>query len=156
MKEQRLSSLLDLAIAREEDAYAFYRDLQGKMTDRTARDTLDFLAKEEQKHREFLIRYKKGELPSGTMRFADAVDYHVAEHEKEPDPKTAAGDLKDLFLIAAHRELRAHDFYVALAKAHPEGPVRDMLLMMASQEMKHKEKVEYLYANAAFPQTAGG
>jgi len=155
MKERRISGLLDLAIAREEEAYAFYRDLREKMSDLTARDTLDFLAKEERKHRDFLVRYKKGELPSGTMRLMDGVDYHVAEHEREPDPGTA-GDLKDLFLIAAHRELRAHDFYVALANAHPEGPVRDMLLMMANQEMKHKEKVEYLYTNAAFPQTAGG
>jgi len=153
--EKKLSSLLDLAIAREEEACAFYQDLRERMTDETARDTLDFLAREEQKHREFLVRYKNGELPSGTMTFADAVDYRVAEHEAEPSPEDP-GDLKSLFLIAAHRELRAHDFYTALANAHPEGPVRDMLLMMASQEMKHKEKVEYLYANAAFPQTAGG
>jgi hypothetical protein len=27
---------------------------------------------------------------------------------------------------------------------------------MANQELKHKEKVEYLYSNTAFPQTAGG
>ena len=155
MKEQILSGLLDLAITREEEAYSFYRDLREKMTDPMARDTLDFLAKEEKKHREFLVRYKKGELPSGTMRLMEVVDYHVAEYEEEPDPK-GVEDLKDLFLIAAHRELRTHDFYVALAKAHPGGPVRDMLLLMANQEMKHKEKVEYLYANAAFPQTAGG
>jgi hypothetical protein len=31
-----------------------------------------------------------------------------------------------------------------------------MLLRMADQELKHKEKVEYLYANTAFTQTAGG
>jgi hypothetical protein len=27
---------------------------------------------------------------------------------------------------------------------------------MANEEMKHKEKVEYLYTNTAFPQTEGG
>jgi hypothetical protein len=27
---------------------------------------------------------------------------------------------------------------------------------MANEELKHKEKMEYLYANTAFPQTAGG
>jgi hypothetical protein len=31
-----------------------------------------------------------------------------------------------------------------------------MLLKMANQEIKHKEKVEYLYANTAFVQTDGG
>jgi len=39
---------------------------------------------------------------------------------------------------------------------HPAGPVRDLLLGMAREELLHKEKVEYLYANTAFPQTAGG
>jgi rubrerythrin len=39
---------------------------------------------------------------------------------------------------------------------HPQGEVREILLRMANEEMKHKEKVEYLYTNAAFPQTAGG
>jgi len=27
---------------------------------------------------------------------------------------------------------------------------------MANEEMKHKEKMEYLYSNTAFAQTAGG
>jgi len=27
---------------------------------------------------------------------------------------------------------------------------------MAAEELKHKEKMEYLYANTAFTQTAGG
>ena len=39
---------------------------------------------------------------------------------------------------------------------HPEGDIRNMLLQMANEELKHKEKVEYLYANTAFVQTAGG
>jgi len=34
--------------------------------------------------------------------------------------------------------------------------VKDLLNKMASEELKHKEKMEYLYTNTAFPQTAGG
>jgi hypothetical protein len=36
------------------------------VADREGKDTLDILAGEERKHREFLVRYKKGELPIGT------------------------------------------------------------------------------------------
>ena len=39
---------------------------------------------------------------------------------------------------------------------HPGGEVKEILLGMARQEMRHKEKVEYLYSNTAFTQTAGG
>jgi hypothetical protein len=31
-----------------------------------------------------------------------------------------------------------------------------MLLHMAAEELRHKEKMEYLFANTAFTQTAGG
>ena len=45
---------------------------------------------------------------------------------------------------------------LALADQHAAGEAREMLLQMANEELKHKEKVEYLYSNTAFPQTAGG
>jgi rubrerythrin len=61
-----------------------------------------------------------------------------------------------VYLVAAHRELQTYNFYKALADLHPDGEAKEMLLKMANQELKHKEKVEYLYANTAFPQTAGG
>ena len=39
---------------------------------------------------------------------------------------------------------------------HSDSNLKEMLLKMANEELKHKEKMEYLYANTAFPQTAGG
>jgi rubrerythrin len=47
-------------------------------------------------------------------------------------------------------------FYTELAHLHADGDLREMLLKMANEELKHKEKMEYLYANTAFPQTSGG
>jgi hypothetical protein len=41
-------------------------------------------------------------------------------------------------------------------KMHPPGPAKELLEGMAREELRHKEKVEYLYTNTAFPQTAGG
>lgn len=42
------------------------------------------------------------------------------------------------------------------ADARPKGPVREMLLVMAGQKSRHKEKVQCLHANASYPRTAGG
>jgi rubrerythrin len=39
---------------------------------------------------------------------------------------------------------------------HTDGELNSMLLKMANEELKHKEKMEYLYSNTAFPQTSGG
>jgi rubrerythrin len=62
----------------------------------------------------------------------------------------------EVYLIAANRELNAYNFYKSLADSYPAGDVKDLLNKMASEELKHKEKMEYLYTNTAFPQTAGG
>ncbi len=83
------------------------------------------------------------------------VDYKVAEHLKQPDIKKNMNS-EEVFLIAANREMNAHNFYKGLAGLYPKGQVKELLLRMASEEMKHKEKMEYLYANTAFPQTSGG
>jgi rubrerythrin len=61
-----------------------------------------------------------------------------------------------VYLVAAHRELNSFNFYKGLADIHPQGDVREIFLKMANEELKHKEKVEYLYSNTAFPQTSGG
>jgi len=63
---------------------------------------------------------------------------------------------QDAFLLAASREKKSHELYENLAAMHPEGPVKDLLKRLAGEELSHKEKVEYLYANTAFPQTDGG
>lgn len=79
----------------------------------------------------------------------------IAEYQDEPELQ-ADMKIEDIYLMAAHRELRSHKFYSALADMHIAGSARGMLHKMATEELKHKEKMEYLYTNTAFPQTAGG
>ncbi len=83
------------------------------------------------------------------------VDYKIAEHLEAPEPRSGMEN-KDVYLLAAHREKNAHEFYLSLAAIHSKGKAKNMLLKMAEEELKHKEKMEYLYSNAAFPQTDGG
>jgi len=155
MKEKKLESLIDIAIEREEKAYGFYMGLCNRIEDESVKDTLKFLAGEEQKHKEFLVNYRSGRFGPDSLRLTDVVDYKIAEYLEEPDIKKDM-DSKDVYLVAAHRELQSYNFYKALADLHPDGEAKEMLLKMANEEMKHKEKVEYLYSNTAFPQTAGG
>ncbi len=65
-------------------------------------------------------------------------------------------ELKDVFLLAANREMHSHDLYLALTRIHPPGEVKTLLKELASQELEHKHKVEFLYTEVAFPQTDGG
>ena len=155
MQDNSLRSLIELAIRNEEAALAFYLDLRDRVEDKLARETLAFLAGEEKSHKEFLQAYLKGEKKFTALGLETPIDYHVAEYAAKPDPKKNMNS-SEVYLVAAHREWNSYKFYSGLAEAQPAGEVKDMLLAMANQELKHKEKVEYLYSNTAFPQTAGG
>ena len=65
-------------------------------------------------------------------------------------------DMKDVFLLAANKEKSAHDLYTCLSEIHPNGQVKHLLEDLASQELEHKNRLENLYTEVAFPQTDGG
>jgi len=145
-------SIIERAIRNEQEAYDFYMDLAGTVKDREVKDTLEFLAREEQGHKAYLEKYRADGF---SAEAGPTIDYKVAEHLTKPDIQKDINS-QDVYLIAANREINAHHFYLGLAGLHPPGAVKEMLLRMAAEELKHKEKMEYLYANTAFVQTAGG
>jgi rubrerythrin len=155
MKNKTLESILEKAIKNEEKAFRFYMDLYNTVEDKVAKSTLVFLADEERKHREYLIKYRDGVYPENTMTVSEETTAKIKEFSGKPEVKKTA-KAKDIFLVAADREQNAYNFYKKLADIHPSGEIRDLLLRMAQEELKHKEKMEYLHDNTAFPQTAGG
>ena len=153
--DKRVSDIIEIAIKREEDAYDFYMDIHAKVVSPDVKDTLAFIAGEEKKHKAFLVSYRDGNFGAKALRMSDVVDYKIAEYLEEPEVDENSNP-EDVYLVASHREFRSHHFYTELANRHAEGDLREMLLKMANEELKHKEKMEYLYANTAFPQTSGG
>jgi rubrerythrin len=153
--KKTIESLINMAISKEDESLNFYIRLSGIVDESNVKDTLNFLAEEEKKHKEFLVNYRDGKFGSASLRMSDVVDYKIAQHLEKPDIDKNINSI-DAYLIAAHRELNSYNFYKNLSEIQPEGEVKDMLMKMANEELKHKEKVEYLYSNTAFPQTAGG
>ena len=150
-----VADILEMAIKREEAAYDFYMDIHSKVQDATVQDTVQFIAGEEKQHKAFLVAYRDGKYGSKALRMADVVEYKIAEYLEEPEISKDS-KAEDVYLIAAHRENRSHQFYSELANMHTDSKLNEMLSRMANEELKHKEKMEYLYANTAFPQTSGG
>src|SRR5512136_1857743 len=150
-----LSSAIDIAITKEQEAYDFYMDLYNLVEDKEAKSTLKYIAQEEAKHKEFLQTCQEGQFCSAVLKLETPVDYKIIEHMEKPDIKKNIKSA-EVYLIAANRELNSHNFYKSLADSYPPGDVKDLLTKMAGEELKHKEKMEYLYSNTAFPQTAGG
>ncbi len=155
MPDKTVLEIIEIAIKREEEAYDFYMDIHDKVTETAVKETLNFIANEEKKHREFLVKYRDGGFGVDTLRMNDPIEYKIAEHLQEPEVKADMRS-EDVYLVAAHRENRSYHFYTDLAGLHPDGDLNELLLKVASEELRHKEKMEYLYANTAFPQTSGG
>lgn len=156
MLDDKLLACIETAIGREEESFNFYNELAGEVADESARETLLWIAAEEKKHKAFLVKFRdKGEGPAD-LRKADVTYYKLAEHLEEPEVSESM-HREEVFLLAAHRELRAFNFYTDLAALYSAGTeINDLLLKVANEELKHKEKMEYLYANTSFPQTDGG
>ncbi len=155
VKQLTVKEVLEKAIGKEVEARLFYTSLSRKTKQAAAKDALKELAKEEHGHQNLLERYLRGELAGGSLSQGELVDYKIAECLDQP-AMSADMALKDVFLVAANREMASHEFYRSLAGIHPGGAVRTVLEDLAAQELKHKQRVEFLYTEVAFPQTAGG
>ncbi len=145
-----LKDVLQKAIQREVESRLLCDDLSQKMKDQVAKDVFQELARQEQGHQNLLERYSRGELGAGTLSRGHAVDYKIAEHLDQPEISSDM-QLKDVFLLAANREMHSHELYLALAGIHPPGEVKRLLEELASQELGHKQRVEFLYTEVAFP-----
>ena len=149
------NEILGKAIQKEIGSRLLYIDLSNKMKDQVAKNTLQELAQEEDGHQNLLEQYLRGEMKGGILSRGRIVGYKIAEHINQPEI-SADMQLKDVFLLAANREMHSHKLYLALAGIHPPGEVKRLLEGLASQELEHKQKVELLYVEVAFPQTDGG
>ncbi len=155
VEELTLEELLTTAIEKEIQSQYLYADLGRRVKDQSAKDALDEIIRQEKGHETRLEQYLRGEFHEGALCPGDVIDYKIAEKLDQPEI-TPDMNLKDVFLLAAKREKASHEFYLGLAAAHPAGQVKSLLEDLACQELEHKQRVEYIYDEVAFPQTDGG
>jgi rubrerythrin len=143
-----LDAVIHSAIAQEDISHEFYSRLAKLVSHAETKDTLAFLAQEELEHKAFL---QKCLTPAGCTLAGQAHNAHLAELLKAPAIDEGMTP-KEALVVAMKREEGAYNFYKALAALQPPGEIRAFLEHMANVELTHKEKVEYLYNNAAFPE----
>ncbi len=149
-----LGEVLEGAIGQEMASQKLYLDLSRRVRETAAKDAFRGLAQEEAGHQRWLEQYRRGEI-KGALNREQAVDYRIAEHLDQP-VMSPGMKLEDVFLLAAKREQSSHELYLSLARLHPAGEVRVLFEELAAHELGHKQKVELLYTEVAFPQTDGG
>jgi rubrerythrin len=143
-----MEAIIKSAITQEEMSHDFYKRLAGLVNHQETKDILEFLAKDELEHKTFLLSCF---TPKGCKLTGKGQNVHLAEMLEAP---AISDDLtpKEALVIAMKREEGSYRFYQTLADLQPPGEIQAFLKKMAQVELKHKEKVEYLYDNTAFPE----
>jgi rubrerythrin len=143
-----LEAIIKSAIAQEELSHEFYRRMANLVTHKETKETFEYLAHEELEHKHFL---QSCMTPQGCKLVGQTQNAHLAELLKAPDFREDLAP-KEALIIAMKREEGSYRFYQTLAGLQPPGDIRAFLEKMAQVELIHKEKMEYLYDNAAFPE----
>jgi rubrerythrin len=146
--DTEFQALINSAIAQEEKSHEFYLRMANLVSHAETKETFQYLAKEELEHKAFL---QSCFTPQGCKLVGHPQDVHLAEHLQAPEI-TPEMSPKEAMVIAAKREEGSYNFYQSLAALQPPGEIRDFLEKMAQVELSHKEKMEYLYDNVAFPE----
>lgn len=144
-----IKAIFDAAIAREEEAHAFYREVADRVSDRTVKQTFLELAQDELGHRTFLESCLKD--PGLLVKLPVPRDYKVAEATAEPALST---DMKpaDALALAMKKEQRAAQFYQALAEASSDAVTQSMFANLARMELGHKTRLENLFVDIGYPE----
>jgi rubrerythrin len=135
--------ILELAIAREVEAYNFYLALAERVAEQQMRSVFEGLAEEELEH--------KAKLELEVMKTGKTVA--VEEKPLRPersyilsdDESPLDMDYKDMLLLAMEKEEAAFRIYVNLAASAQDEESREVLLAIAEEEVKHKLRFETEY-----------
>ena len=134
--------ILELAIAREEDANQFYIVLAAQAKNAEMRKVFEDLAEEELEHKAKLELevIKTGRVVTATER---------PELETKGDTETVGPevdmDYKDMLIMAMQKEEASFRLYVDLAGRVTNEDTHETLLALAEEEVKHKLRFETEY-----------
>jgi rubrerythrin len=136
--------ILDLAIAREEDANQFYLALAARVQRPEMRKVFEELAAEELEHKAKLELevMKTGRVVTAMQDVDIGVERAIGFKKADLDM-----DYKDVLIIAMQKEESAFKLYVDLAGRVTNEDSKETLLALAQEEVKHKLRFEMEYEN---------
>lgn len=142
---ETVEEILELAVAREEDAHIFLMALAARMVNPDMRKVFEELAAEELEHKAKLELeiVKTGRIVTESKKklYFEANDY-AEDVGSEIDM-----DYKDLLTMAMQKEESSFRLYVDLASRVTDEDAYETLLALAEEEVRHKMRFEMEYDN---------
>jgi len=126
--------LLLAAIKSEEESNTVYNTLANHIKNGLMKDKFQFLASEEQKHKEYLTDLYHTEYPEKTIQLPDQSPVPLPGVSIPEDEDIA---VSNILKQAMKAEQAAHDFYLALSERYEDKTIKNMLHYFADMETGH-------------------
>ncbi len=136
-----IDEVLEFAIDREIESNEFYTYLAKRVENPAMRKVFEDFAKEELGHRIKLELLKAGKM---LLSAAKVADLKLADYTAEVTEQ-ANMDYKDILIIAMKKERASFNLYSDLAEAVDEPGQKEMFLLLAKEEARHKLRFELEY-----------
>jgi len=149
MNNREFTGIMNQAIEAETEAYEFYRDVAGKVTDPAFKQIFADFASEEYEHKKQLEEIKTKEVHN--FDFNGARDFKVSETVDLPRLSTKMKPV-DAIALAMKKEEEAVKNYSRLANLSSDPEKQKVYSELADMEQEHKARMETLYTNTAFPE----
>jgi len=134
----KLEELLLTAIKSEIDSYKLYKKIAKKTKNGLLKDKLEFLAKEENKHQEFIEDIYKNHYPNEKIILTKETPVPMPKIELDEEMPVSR-----LLQMAMKAEEKASDFYKSLAGRFEEGSkINNTLIYFADMEKGHYKILE--------------
>ncbi len=142
-KMDTLGKLFEFAVAKEQEAAAFYEFLASAAGKENIRAVFLELALTEKGHKKIFEDIIKGGSHNPSTRTAD-LDLHISEYLVEI-PFNPDMNYQDALIVGMKREEQSNRFYLDLSKAVSDRKLSQVLSAMAEEELRHKIRLESLY-----------
>jgi rubrerythrin len=138
-----LDEILEMAIKDELRAANLYAELAKNSRNREIQKVFEQFSQEELGHKAKLERMKSGEEVPVTDEKVQ--DLKIADYVVDVDTSRTDLNYQDALIIAMKEEKAAFRLYSDLAARMKDPAAREMFLMLAQEEAKHKLRFEIEY-----------
>lgn len=142
MELNSIDEILEFALEREDAAYRLYLNAAKKTTNPSARKIFEELAEQEAGHKRIILKLDKDKVAGYT--FVAVPDLGISEYLVDisyDDTMT----YQEILVFAMKNEEKAYRFYLEAQKMTDDPDLKQLLSMLANEELKHKFRLESLY-----------
>jgi len=137
-----VNDILDFAIDQEQQAVDFYKDLAAKVNSKVMGKVFEQFSKEEMGHKAKLIAVKeKGSYNVAIEKILDLKISDYVVHAASGPEMT----YQDALILSMNKEKAAFKLYLTLSEKAPNDDIKNLFLMLAQEESKHKLRFELEY-----------